>query len=699
MKIDFSTSAQQTQTELNEKFFSISDPAFVFDLLRNKIYSNPILAVCRELSCNALDAHREVGKGDVPIVITLPSHQDSYFKVKDFGPGISPSRIDDIYLKYAASTKRDSNDQIGAFGIGAKSPFSYSESFTIVTNHDGKCYNYMAFIDESRMGKLILLSESDTEDQNGTEIIVPVKSSDIHVFQENVEKCIRHWKVKPTILGGKIAYRNVVPVIGTNDWFISGDRENYYERKVKVLVGEIEYNLDSTAIKAFSDTSILSAVNSDIYLCFDVGEISLAANRESVYLDQQTKKAIASKMSKIKSEYTALLFEKINSQSTYLDACCFVNGDLRSLCDGIKWLQPIHWNGIPVVNNIQRNENFTIWEFSQKKSHWSDSVKISRRNVGYISFNAKFKAIIHDCGQAEPSSRHVKPFFQDFSDVKSIYVIHPTKSGEESFSLTSFLDEENLGHYGFEFLSKHNKQIKSKKSSEKTKMIVYKMDKHGSFNVVTQSDASADASKKLFVHLKKDAFRNRRYPVDTEKRNLEISTLRSVLELDSNLAIYGVDDNIEEDRIYSSLKVSGSVTDYIEEWYENLDQDLFMKCLWAESEVREFNQRSSAIYSKLIGMILSQDNPISHYVEHQNNVRTIISENRGFINLLHSLGKGVRTEDFDKYCGLMPSVSKIYNNIKLSYPMLELMDSYRSMDHLEKVADYINLVDRAKTSC
>ena len=45
----------------------------IFNVLRNQLYSNKTLAVIREYSCNAYDAHVEVGKKDTPIRVTIPN--------------------------------------------------------------------------------------------------------------------------------------------------------------------------------------------------------------------------------------------------------------------------------------------------------------------------------------------------------------------------------------------------------------------------------------------------------------------------------------------------------------------------------------------------------------------------------------------------------------------------------------------------
>src|SRR5271163_3034575 len=131
MKLNETKPYYESSGDLEEHFFSIKDQGMIFDILRSKMYSNPILAICREITSNARDAHREVGKANVPIHIQLPSNLQPEYRIKDYGPGISPDRMLNIFIKYTASTKRDDNIQTGGFGLGAKTPFAYSDQFLV----------------------------------------------------------------------------------------------------------------------------------------------------------------------------------------------------------------------------------------------------------------------------------------------------------------------------------------------------------------------------------------------------------------------------------------------------------------------------------------------------------------------------------------------------------------------------------------
>ena len=100
--------------------FGISrgDESHIMTILRDTLYSDKILAVLREYSSNAWDAHRAVGKNTLPIKITLPTEMTPTLSIRDWGPGLSANEVFNIYTQYGASTKRDSDKEVGMLGIG-----------------------------------------------------------------------------------------------------------------------------------------------------------------------------------------------------------------------------------------------------------------------------------------------------------------------------------------------------------------------------------------------------------------------------------------------------------------------------------------------------------------------------------------------------------------------------------------------------
>lgn len=133
-------------------------------------YADPILAVVRELVSNGIDATRRAGTS-LPVEITSPSPLEPTLIVSDRGTGMTIEDVEMAFLAFAASTKRDTNSEIGGLGIGAKSPWSVSESFLIDTIKDGK----RTIVRASRnLEHQVLMAGEPSDLPTGTTISVPI---------------------------------------------------------------------------------------------------------------------------------------------------------------------------------------------------------------------------------------------------------------------------------------------------------------------------------------------------------------------------------------------------------------------------------------------------------------------------------------------------------------------------------------------
>src|SRR5688572_3649345 len=97
----------EEQGVLAEGAFGLSnkaeDQAHILSILRDRLYTNKVLAVLREYSANAWDAHVDAGKADVPIKVVLPTKLDPSLIIRDYGKGLSEEEIFEVYVKYGAS--------------------------------------------------------------------------------------------------------------------------------------------------------------------------------------------------------------------------------------------------------------------------------------------------------------------------------------------------------------------------------------------------------------------------------------------------------------------------------------------------------------------------------------------------------------------------------------------------------------------
>ena len=56
----------------------------ILGILRNQLYSDKVLAVLREYTCNAVDAHTQAGCPERPIEVILPNAMNPFIKIRDF---------------------------------------------------------------------------------------------------------------------------------------------------------------------------------------------------------------------------------------------------------------------------------------------------------------------------------------------------------------------------------------------------------------------------------------------------------------------------------------------------------------------------------------------------------------------------------------------------------------------------------------
>ena len=142
-----------------------------FDILANKLYSNPRLAVLRELSTNANDAHIMANNLEQNFELHIPTSGDPYFRVRDFGPGLSIDEFEVIYFNFFVSTKQGDDSQTGNFGLGAKSPFACAKSFKVSSYQDGKKVTYLLEPEEG-VPTYEIIETVDTDEPNGLEIYI-----------------------------------------------------------------------------------------------------------------------------------------------------------------------------------------------------------------------------------------------------------------------------------------------------------------------------------------------------------------------------------------------------------------------------------------------------------------------------------------------------------------------------------------------
>lgn len=306
----------ETSTNLNVANFHIKNSAKAFQILSSNLYSDKITAIIRELSTNAFDSHVEA-KNPNPFQIHIPNSFEPYFSIRDFGVGISHEGIMNIYTTYFDSTRSSSNDMVGMMGLGSKSPFSYVDTFTITSWYNGEKRNYLAFINENRIPSITLGSTEPTTEPNGLEIVIAVKPSDFSAFRSRIAKIYTYFPIKPNILGsGEINCKSPEYFLQKeNEW---GIHQN--DQPATAIMGNIAYPLNEIPDTSNYTNSERQILRLPIDIYFKIGELDIAASRESLSYDKITCENIYKRIHQIDMELQKYIEDQIASCTCLWDA-------------------------------------------------------------------------------------------------------------------------------------------------------------------------------------------------------------------------------------------------------------------------------------------------------------------------------------------------------------------------------------------
>lgn len=283
----------------DEKTFKLDqESGILYDILRSKMYRDPISSIVREIASNSRDANREAGRADVPIKVFFTNNDDernylfdndsTAINFQDNGLGMTPDRIEDIYLTYGASDKRGTDNLTGGWGLGAKTPFAHADCFTVITicDYQGqrKKYTYIASVDSTNKGKFSLVEEEETDEETGTTVSMPIEKGYVEKFKEACRHYFQYWDIE--IAG--------FPIIQPTKVY---DTHNVYDVNTKnteifLIIDGIYYPLMDHKDLNVKDWFEELGIKMKIGLKFKTGELAVQPSREDVRYTDETIAAI-----------------------------------------------------------------------------------------------------------------------------------------------------------------------------------------------------------------------------------------------------------------------------------------------------------------------------------------------------------------------------------------------------------------------
>jgi hypothetical protein len=436
------SSSVSISSEVQEAGFTIMASAEAFEILSDRIYPNKIKAVVRELSTNAVDAtvdarkvskiHRLLNENihistqelaqavndndeyaerertayvsnekynladwvEQPPMVHLPNRLEPYFSVRDYGTGLSHDFIMKLYTTYFWSDKKTSNDYTGCLGLGSKSPFAYTDHFTVTSYWNGEKRMYNAHLNEDHFPAISTFVDDDgnelifpTDEPNGLEVSFAVKAYDFEEFANEAKKLYPYFRMYLNVVGNTTVSQHLENIknkkkAGTY-YNLQGDKvvewgfrpsTGYDVDGPRAIMGNIAYPITLSNTYEY-DSIVRQLLHTDIDIVFPVGSLQITPSREQLSYKTSTVQAISEALKQIASELADKFNEKIQKAESLWAARCqasdlFHHGDFQGFVSLLS-LNKLQWHGQELGStlhiNFDKEDGFIIHRFSPGK--------------------------------------------------------------------------------------------------------------------------------------------------------------------------------------------------------------------------------------------------------------------------------------------------------------------------------------------
>lgn len=501
MKTTDNTEVLITSKNLESTAFSLTVNATAFDILANGLYSNKPLAIIRELACNGYDSH-VAAKQDKPFVVTLPTITNPTLEIEDFGIGMSDfdirggvidnitnqkisaqeieqfpdidyetdryQRQTGIFNTFFCSTKSESNDFIGQMGLGCKSPYSYSNSFIVVSVFNNTKNTYFCFKDEQRIPAISLMHSEQTDQHNGMRITIPVDHNDCHLFVQAAKRCLVFFDNPPIVID-QDQNRIEIDHVNFGDQIWKWKTEPTSKSVCTIVQGGVGYDVDpSILISNNAPTADRAILYGNLYIKVPIGTVSSAASREHLQYDQTTIGNLLNVVNQVEQQVHQYFKQIIETSENWYQATIthykLTNlvpyyQTYRAICNNYDYFKHnnIRINGmLTFTYPLQNTECYKITKFRRQVRRTTVVDENQQFALGGIDNNTKFYFALK---KTVPNSELLKML----DDIDSFILFIPQSSDPNTISAEYQQLKDLFDQLGIP-LSTINKKVTDRKS-------------------------------------------------------------------------------------------------------------------------------------------------------------------------------------------------------------------------------------------
>jgi hypothetical protein len=687
----------ETEGNMPSAMFTLKqkNQAHVFGILRNNLYSDKILAVIREYSTNAHDANVDNGKPNEPIHVTIPSVIEPTFQVRDFGKGLSKEDVFEIYASYGESTKRESNEQIGTLGMGSKSGFAYSNSFTVTSWHNGTKSIYEAYIDETGIGTISQMYSEPSSEPSGIAVTIAVNNGDISNFAGKAAMFYQWFDPRPTFFG-----YDLNSVIDSN--FAKFDL--MYESKIGTLYKHKYYNYNGNAslfvrmgnicypVTDLTSINKFWSNNYKLILNVNIGEVSFTTSREALEMTKNTLETINKYIEQIRAEMAKTREANINQCATPWEALCYYH-NLDELTKSLL-ADKFAWRGKELDLQWAKNKGLEVrsWQYHNKKY-----------SLGYAfhaqNYDKNLTLIVEDGGYPNyqrsdrlAEARNIVTAEHAKNDIKANCLLAKC-SITTAKELMNLEELKGLNILPLSSITKFPVKARTNKKVFKNSEKLFKWKGTTKYPYSTNWDA-VDAPKGTKVYVNIDSFRPTNKVFGQAFKNI----VYAFKNIGINLEIYGVKKGQKIDSSFIELGA------YIESMVKIIKSDKTFADIYMNARVNNLLERNKLVQSIFDGSFQAADLECSIMKKLINrlNKKSITDKYDAQIYLLNwsDDGKNYLKTLQDKAEAEAKLLWKDVNDCLLKYPLL--MDEQKTYSYsgygdkkAKHLTNYINAMIRS----
>lgn len=403
------SSVSSFDSETHEFTLDSNSLAHLMEVL-TKLYSRPEESICREYLTNAIDANIAAGNDD-PVVLVPPNQFSQELKISDSGIGMSKSDLINVYSKYGASTKRNTDTQAGMLGLGSKSALAYTHQFVVSSIKDG--LKNVVMIHRTNTGGINMTFITDSEatnEPNGTTVTIPIKIADSDRVRSYCD-----WYVS---LIDRVSYGKKKP---NSDLFFVNDRVALLPKEMNKSYSNPSY-LVMGNVPYLSSNYTAGTGYSYVYYA-SMGEFDFEPSRENVVENDKVRSIRASILKTLEHDVLSSVEKHLNSIVDMNDRIdeyirLVKNYGFRSSKSLIAGIKTNFSASI-----IHLDSSYTI-----RESHYKTSWLRSKNNIAIENF--ELKRFVKD-------HRSKLEKYLDREDI-SIVILNPDND------VKSLLDDENI---------------------------------------------------------------------------------------------------------------------------------------------------------------------------------------------------------------------------------------------------------------